>query len=210
MQDHDIDGCIFMGVAGSGKSAVAKAIAKHYGVVGMSYDIGASKSKYVGETGQHTRQVFRVVDAVTQGKVLMIATCNNMAVLPPEFRRRFTLGTFFFDSPPESAKKKIWKTYERKFEVGEGERPEDSGWTGAEIRQCCKLSAKMKGSKVEAGKYIVPVTISAKEQIDVLRNQATGKFISAAKSGVYNKDEIMIEAPVMRKVRKMNLKDIES
>jgi hypothetical protein len=40
------------------------------------------------------------VDAVAQeGRMLFIATCNSIASLPPELRRRFTLGTFFFDLP---------------------------------------------------------------------------------------------------------------
>ncbi|MGB7590439.1 MAG: hypothetical protein WBO19_04275, partial [Terriglobia bacterium] len=39
------------------------------------------------------------IDAVSQGRMLFIATCNSIASLPPELRRRFTLGTFFFDLP---------------------------------------------------------------------------------------------------------------
>jgi hypothetical protein len=206
MQDKEVDGIICIGVPGSGKSAVVKAAAKHYGCVGVGYDFGAMKSKFVGESGQQTRQGLRIIDAVGQGKVLVIATCNNIAVLPTELRRRFTLGTFFFDSPTDRARQGIWKIYEKKYGVS-GEHPEDVGWTGAEIKQCCKLASRTGTSLVEASRYIVPVTVSAKDQIDQLRTQARGKFTSAAKSGVYVKDEVEY---LPKKKRQMNLKDIES
>ena len=43
---------------------------------------------------------------------------------------------------------------------------------------------------VEASAYIVPVSVSAKDQIDGLRNQASGKFISAAHKGLYKTEDV--------------------
>ena len=37
----------------------------------------------------------------------------------------------------------------------------------------------------EAATYIVPVSVSAKEQIEQLRSEAHGKYISASHPGVY-------------------------
>ncbi len=208
MQDGEVDGLIFSGVAGSGKSAIAKAIARHYGVIGLGYDMGAMKSKFVGESGAMTRQSLKVIDAVGQGRVLVIATCNNMTVLPPELRRRFTMGTFFFDSPGNKAREQLWQVYRKKYNVkDEATPPTDMGWTGAEICQCCKLASTMQISLEQASQYIVPVTVSAREQIEAMRSAASGKYISAAVPGVYQKDAVELTG---KKIRKTSLREIES
>jgi hypothetical protein len=40
-------------------------------------------------------------------------------------------------------------------------------------------------SLVEAGQHVVPLLSSHREQMDALRNNATGRFLSASKPGVY-------------------------
>src|SRR5579885_1973976 len=57
----------------------------------------AMQNAMVGASGERLRAALKVVDAVTNGRSLWIATCNSIGTLPPELRRRFTLGTFFFD-----------------------------------------------------------------------------------------------------------------
>ena len=53
----------------------------------------------MGASTERLRTALQIIDAVSQGRMLFIATCNSIASLPPELRRRFTLGTFFFDLP---------------------------------------------------------------------------------------------------------------
>jgi len=43
---------------------------------------------------------------------------------------------------------------------------------------------------VQAGSYIVPVSRSAADQIRTLREQASGKFISASDPGVYEYEDV--------------------
>src|SRR5438093_6512732 len=95
------------------------------------------QSSLVGGAGERLRAALQVVDAIFQGKSLWIATCNSITSLPPELRRRFTLGTFFFDLPSGLEREAIWKIYLTKWNL-DGERPNDEGWTGAEIRECCR------------------------------------------------------------------------
>ena len=81
-----------------------------------------------------------------------------------------------------------------------GEFPDDDGWTGAEIKECCRKAYRLKMSLVEAARYIVPVSKSAAEQIKALRQQASGKFISASTPGVYQYEESS-PAPRRRAIR---------
>ena len=207
MQDKEVDGLIFIGPPGAAKSAIAKAAGNEANIPTVSLDLGAMKNALVGKSGEQTRAALNVVEAISQGRTLFIATCNSIGVLPPELRRRFTMGTFFFDLPTQDERARIWEIYEKKYLV-DGKRPSDVGWTGAEIKQCCKLSSKLKISLELAATYIVPVSISAREQIETLRSQASGKFIDAARPGLYMPRDLMqvVNAPKIG-ARKIDLKD---
>ena len=188
MQDNEADGLIFIGPPGAAKSAVAKATGNTAGIPTIAFDLGAMQSSLVGGSGERLRSALKVVDAVSQGRALFIATCNSIASLPPELRRRFTLGTFFFDLPSADEREAIWRIYEKKYDVS-GERPEDEGWTGAEIKECCRKAGRLRLPLVRAAQYTVPISKSAAEQIKSLRQQASGKFISASSTGVYRYEE---------------------
>jgi hypothetical protein len=88
----------------------------------------------------------------------------------------------------------IWRIYLKKYGVT-GELPDDDGWTGAEIKECCRKAYRLKLTLKESAEYIVPVSRSAAEQIKALRQQASGKFISASYPGVYQFQEF---APAQR------------
>ncbi len=151
----------------------------------ISFDLGGMKDSLVGASEARLRNALKVVTAVTQGRTLFIGTCNRIAILPPELRRRFTLGTFFFDLPNEKERKSIWDIYVKKYALKKQEIPEDTDWTGAEIKQCCDIAERMGESLVEAAKFVVPVARSAQKQIAELRDEASGRFISASESGFY-------------------------
>jgi hypothetical protein len=57
-------GCLLVGVPGCGKSLTAKAIATAWGVPLLRMDLGALKSKFVGESEQNLRRAFRVIESV--------------------------------------------------------------------------------------------------------------------------------------------------
>jgi len=190
MQDREADGAIFIGPPGAAKSAVAKATGNTAGVPTISFDLGAMESSLVGASGDRLRTALKVVDAVAQGRALFIATCNSIASLPPELRRRFTLGTFFFDLPSKAERDAIWQIYLNKYNVEPAqELPDDEGWTGAEIKECCRKAYRLRITLRQAAEYIVPVSRSAAEQIKNLRMQASGRYISASSPGVYQYQE---------------------
>ena len=187
MQDRGADGVIFIGPPGAAKSAVAKAAGATAGIPTVAFDLAAMQSSLVGGSGERLRSALQVVDAISQGRSLWIATCNSITSLPPELRRRFNLGTFFFDLPTAEEREAIWKIYEHRWQLT-GERPDDDGWTGAEIKECCRKAWRLKLSLRESAAYIVPVSRAAADQIETLRRQASGRFLSAAMSGVYSAD----------------------
>jgi hypothetical protein len=186
MQDRNAAGVIFIGPPGAAKSAIAKATGNEAGIPTIAIDLSGMKGSLVGESEARLRQGLKVIDAVSQGRALFIATCNSIGVLPPELRRRFGYGTYFYNLPSAEERAQIWAIYRRKYELSLSDPlPEDSGWTGAEIRQACQLSYRLNMPLAQCAQYIVPVSRSAAKQIQSLCEQADGNFISASYPGVY-------------------------
>jgi hypothetical protein len=184
MQDANADGIVLIGPPGAAKSAIAKAAGNSAGIPTVAFDLSAMQSGIVGGSGERLRTALQVVDAISQGRSLWIATCNSIGSLPPELRRRFTLGTFFFDLPSAEEREAIWRIYRAKWNL-DGATPKDEGWTGAEIKECCRKAWRLNLSLTDSAQYIVPVARSAGDQIERLRQQASGRFLSASHPGVY-------------------------
>lgn len=196
MQDLEVDGEIYIGPPGAAKSAMAKAIGNLGGIPTVQFDFAGQQESLLGSSGENLNTALKIAEAMSEGRILVIATCNSIGSLSPELRRRFTLGTFFFDLPTKEERDVIWKIYLKKYghdvKVGTGNhavRPDDEGWTGAEIKECCRKAYRLNITLKQSAEYIVPVSRSAADKIDALREQASGKFISASYSGVYNHSE---------------------
>ncbi|MBV9081212.1 MAG: hypothetical protein JOZ62_00945 [Acidobacteriaceae bacterium] len=200
MEDREADGVIFIGPPGAAKSIVAKATGNTGGIPTIAFDLSAMQNSLIGASGERLRAALAVIDAISQGRSLWIATCNAITTLPPELRRRFTLGTYFFDLPTAEEREQIWKIYETRYGVS-GERPNDDGWTGAEIKDCCRKAYRLRLSLTGSASYTVPVSRSAAEQIKSLRQSASGKFLSASAPGIYQWDENSVTPSVGRRLR---------
>jgi hypothetical protein len=187
MQDLNIPGIILLGPAGTGKSAIAKAAGNVAQCPVVAIDTGSMKGSLVGESERRIRAAMEVFKAVSQGKGLFIATCNKIASLPPELRRRFTLGTFFVDLPTEKDRAKIWSIWTKRYSIKTQPLPDSEDWTGAEIRACCDVAFRTGLSLLEAAAFIVPVAKSAPDQVETLRTLAAGRFICANNAGVYTR-----------------------
>jgi hypothetical protein len=76
----------------------------------------------------------------------------------------------------------------RQFDVpASAPTPPDAGWTGAEIRSCCRLSALLDLPLGEAARYVVPVSVTAAEGVDQLRSWARGCCLNADRGGLYQR-----------------------
>jgi ATPase family associated with various cellular activities (AAA) len=134
--------------------------------------------------------------------VMVCASCNDISKLPPEFSRaeRFD-GIFFLDLPGQREKQAIWQMYLDKFGLSaKQQKPVDADWTGAEIRACCRLSALLGVPLLEAGKNIVPVAVTAAESVNRLRTWASGRCLSADKSGIYVREDVPPDAAARRRI----------
>jgi len=119
--------------------------------------------------------------------VYLVATCNDISKLPPEFGRaeRFD-GIFFLNLPGPQERKLIWNLYLGQFELDpEQKLPNDDQWTGAEIRSCCRLAALLDVPLVQAAQNVVPVAVTAAESVERLRTWASGRCLDADRGGIY-------------------------
>ncbi|MCK9599053.1 MAG: AAA family ATPase, partial [Sphaerochaeta sp.] len=186
MQDENQTGLIAVGPPGSGKSLCSVAIGSAANIPTITLDLGALKGSLVGQTEGNTRKALSTIKALAGKNAFWVATCNGMAALPPELRRRFQYGIWFFDLPDSSERAAIWKIWLSKYPDVSTDLPDDSGWTGAEIRTAVQIAYRLNVSPKIAAQWIVPVSKMAAESIEQLRKQATGRFLSASKPGVYS------------------------
>ena len=119
--------------------------------------------------------------------VFVVCTANDVSKLPPEFGRseRFD-GIFFLDLPTREEKDAIWTIYRDQFQIDRDQRlPEDTDWTGAEIKACCRLAALLDLPLVQSAQNVVPVAVTAAESVERLRSWASGRCLSAQQPGLY-------------------------
>ena len=118
--------------------------------------------------------------------VFVVCTANDVSRLPPEFTRaeRFD-AVYFLDLPDTARRQRIWGIHRQSYGLPQQPLPDDEGWTGAEIKSCCRLAALLNLSLMEAAANIVPVSATAAESIATLRNWASGRCLSADAPGLY-------------------------
>ncbi|HUQ71027.1 MAG TPA: AAA family ATPase [Planctomycetaceae bacterium] len=154
-----------------------------------------------GDSGVSTRLFGTLLTwlAEHESDVFFIGTANDIRRLPPEFTRAERLdAVFFVDLPGAEQRQQIWSLYRRQHDVPASQpTPADEGWTGAEIKSCCRLAALLDVSLTKAARNVVPVSITAAEAVDQLRDWASGRCLSADQPGIYQKPAV---APVRRKV----------
>lgn len=119
--------------------------------------------------------------------VYLVGTCNDISKLPPEFTRAERWDSIqFIDLPGQSQRQAIWDIYRRMYELdADQDLPKDEGWSGAEIKACCRLAALLDLPLKAAAQNVVPISVTAAESIDQLRNWANGRCLSADRGGVF-------------------------
>ena len=234
-------GVLLLGVPGTGKSAVAKALGNETGRPTLVLDMGSLLGSLVGQSEQNIRHALKIIDAMApavvfldevekalsggtsgaagdsgvstrlfgslltwlndhESDVFVVATCNNISRLPPEFSRaeRFD-AIYFLDLPSHKQREVIWQLYLSRFGLDlKQERPADEGYTGAEIKACCRLAALLDLPLTAAAQNVVPVSRTATESVEQLRHWASGRCLDAERGGIYQVHPP--EAPARRRV----------
>jgi hypothetical protein len=201
MQDKRAAGCIFVGPPGAAKSALAKTAGGEAEIPTIQLDLGGMKGSLVGESETRIRDALKVIDSVSGGNTLWLATSNGLETIPPELKRRYSMGIWFFDLPTLEERRKIWELYCNKHGHDDpSDRLLNQEWTGAEIETCCQIAYRIGCTLEQASQYIVPVVRSGAAQIERLRSAATDRFLSASLGGVYQRTQAVAQVKATREI----------
>ena len=137
-----------------------------------------------------------------ESDVFFVGTCNDASKLPPEFARaeRFD-GVFFLDLPAKNQREAIWDIYLGHYGLDANQpKPDDTNWTGAEIKSCCRLASLLDVPLIQAAQNVVPVAVTAGDKIEGLRQWASGRCLSADRAGVYSRESGAVGNSRVRRV----------
>lgn len=186
MQDNRWSGMLAFGPAGTGKSYYSKVLAKTFSAYSIVLDINATKGSLVGSSEAAIRSAIATIKAIGGQRVFFVGTCNKLDSLPPELRRRFRLGTWFFDMPSPEERAAIWRICLQKNGLPLDCRiPDDSLYSSADVANVCETARMMGKEPIEVAQFIVPAGQSGREQIEACRRLADGRFVSASYPGPY-------------------------
>ena len=187
VQDNNVICTLLVGVPGTSKSWAPWCIAGQYKKPLVKYDLAAMEDKHVGEGGKIQRENERVVDAISDKKIWLVATANSLNGLPAEFLSRFQRGgIFFFDVPDAEEKEGIMRLKMKMYNLDENQPlPDMEAWTGRDIDNCAAKADLMQCTLVEASKYILPLMKSHHKDMEALRMSAHDRFLSASQEGIY-------------------------
>lgn len=201
-------GKVFQGLVGSSEDNIRKAIATAEAVAPCvlwidEIEKGLSGVQSSGVTdGGVTSRIFSTILTWMQEKtspVFVVATANNINLLPPELLRKGRFDEIFFvDLPNEEERKKIFEIHLSKKNQNPCSFPiemlskKTEGFNGAEIEECIKeamFTAYVDNPEtpvlktnhlVDAISKIVPLSTTMKEQISTLRQWASNRAKNAS------------------------------
>jgi len=142
------------------------------------------KSNDGGTTDRSMGQLLKLMSDENR-ECYIIATCNKIESLPPEWVRaeRWDCAPFFIDLPNASERTEIFAHYLTSYKVEDGGinvEKEMEGWSGAEIKSACRIARMMNKSVNEVKKFVVPVAQTMEREIAALRSWAENKTINAS------------------------------
>lgn len=229
-------GKVYQGLVGSSEDNIRKAIMTAEAVAPCvlwidEIEKGLSGVQSSGATdGGVTSRIFSTILTWMQEKttpVFVVATANNINLLPPELLRKGRFDEIFFvDLPTAEERKKIFSIHLEK----KGQNPSDfalekisektEGFNGAEIEECIKeamFAAYIQNPQhpclqtkhiIDAIETTVPLSQTMNEQITSLRKWAKTRAKSATRSAVEKNSKempILLTRPELEMERSFNL-----
>ena len=185
MEDNGWSGVLAYGHPGTGKTLWTRTLGPTCNVPTLVLDLGGTRSKFVGESEQNVRAAMKTVKAIGGDRVYVMATCNELDTLKPELKRRFTDGVFFFDLPSDEELIELFDLYRASYQVSGTLDISYVGWTGAEVRNACRLAHRLQVPLTEAAQEIIPVSKADPESVARRRRRAHQRFRNAALPGPY-------------------------
>lgn len=112
----------------------------------------------------------------------VMATCNDISKLPPEWIRseRFDV-IFYIGLPTNEQKQAIFKYYRAKYGVKSDRFTFNNmiNWTGAEIKTVCRIAKMLKTDIDNASRFVVPIAKTMQADIEYLEKWKDGRTIEA-------------------------------
>lgn len=180
-----VKGILKIGVPGAGKTQTARAIAGEAKVPLLRASMSTVKGSLVGQSEQNMKNLLKAIDAVAQGRLLMIGTCNSVDNMAPQMMGRFKLAKFVYDYPNRVEATALWRYFMGRYKL-EGDIPEGvDNWVGREIESACERAWMFNIPLHESIKSEVPICIANKDKMETLRQKLSGRFLSAAQPGIY-------------------------
>ena len=125
----------------------------------------------------------------TDGRAVMDIARDLVDVLFADFGSRKSEVAFLKRAPEK--RRAIWQIYLRLFDINSDQSmPSDEGWTGAEIRSCCRLAALLDVPLMAAAQNVVPVSVTAAESVNRLREWANGRCLDADEAGIFTRGQV--------------------
>lgn len=224
-------GKIFEGIVGSSEDNIRRAIATAEAVAPCvlwidEIEKGLSGTQSSGSTdGGTTARIFSTILTWMQEKtkpVFVVATANNISLLPPELLRKGRFDEIFFvDLPNKEDRKSIFAIHLNKKGQNANDFSLDRlaqdtlGFNGAEIEECVNeamfaaYTENQENPKLQmihllnAIKETVPLSMTMENQITALRNWAKSR---AKQAGYENTENISKETsvPLTKSERELN------
>jgi len=229
-------GKVYQGLVGSSEDNIRKAIATAEAVAPCvlwidEIEKGLSGVQSSGSTdGGVTSRIFSTILTWMQEKtspVFVVATANNINLLPPELLRKGRFDEIFFvDLPSQQERENIFSIHLKKKGQAPSQYPMEmlgkktEGFNGAEIEECIKEA--MFAAYVEApdepkllSKHLmdaiaktVPLSTTMKEQIAALRNWAATRAKNASSESIAEEKKempILLTRPELELERSFDL-----
>lgn len=156
-------------------------------LVDISTHIGRLAERFDGNA--ITRLWTALVEWMTSHRadIFSVATGSVLGKVPLELLHPDRLDSMFFvDLPNDETRRQLWARFREEFDIPNNVmNPSSLGWTGSEIRMCCRRSAFQDCDLLKAAASVVPYATVAPEPLATLRLWATGRAISAEDGGVF-------------------------
>lgn len=154
--------------------------------------LAGATAEQSGDSGVSRDQLSTIVKwrSESKAKVFLIGTCNEpQSLLRVKQGALFRDGRFdgivFFDLPDRAAKDGIWAIYRETYGISADlPNPPDEGWVAGNIEVCCQRAVQYQIPLAEAARYVRPTSA---EDIERLREWASGRCLDAARPGIYQR-----------------------
>lgn len=154
--------------------------------------LAGATAEQAGDSGVSRDQLSAILKwrSESRARVFLITTCNEPERLlrvkqGALFRDGRFDGIVFFDLPGRAAKEDMWALYRERYRLAAHEpNPPDEGWAPGNIEVCCQRAVQYRIPLAEAARYVRPTPA---EDIERLRDWASGRCLNAAAAGIYQR-----------------------